>query len=60
MDKTYKINGFDVVSWYAGFDCYAVYKDGEKTGNNTCCLSDVARMTETDVETVKEEMWKQR
>ena len=54
-----RINGFDVKCTYAGIDQYTVYKDGKEI--NTCwSISDVATMTETDAETVKEEMWKQR
>lgn len=54
-----KINGYEVKCTYAGIDQYTVYKDGKEI--NTCwSISSVARMTETDVDTVKEEMWKQR
>lgn len=54
-----KINGYEVNSIYAGIDVYIVYKDGKEVG--TCYdIGTVARWTETDAETVKEEMWKQR
>ena len=54
-----KINGYDVKCTYAGIDQYTVYKDGKEIG--TCWgIKDVAEMTETDTETVKEEMWNQR
>lgn len=54
-----KINGYDVKCTYAGIDQYTVYKGGKEIG--TCWdLGTVARWTETEVETVKEEMWKQR
>ena len=54
-----KINGYDVKHCYAGIDQYTVCKDGKEIG--TCYdISTVARWTETDPETVKEEMWKQR
>ena len=59
MNNNYKINGYDVKYTYAGIDQYTIYKDGKEIG--TCWgISDVAKLTETDAETVKEEMWKQR
>ena len=55
----YEINEYDVAYAYAGIDQYTVYKNGEEIG--TCWdIKTVAKWTETDVETVKEEMWKQR
>lgn len=54
-----KINGYEIKHTYAGIDEYTIYKDGVDLG--TCwSIADVARMTQTDAETVKEEMWKQR
>ena len=54
-----KINGYDVEHCYAGIDQYTVCKDGKEIG--TCYdISTVARWTETEPETVKDEMWKQR
>ena len=59
MSHKYKINGFDVKHTYAGIDQYTIFKDGKDIG--TCwSISAVAKLTETDAETVKEEMWKQR
>ena len=59
MNNKYKINGYDVKVTYAGIDQYTVSKDGREIG--VCWdISAVAEWTETDVETVKEEMWKQR
>lgn len=59
MNNNYKINGYDVTYTYAGIDQYTVRKDGKEIG--TCWdLGTVAKWTETDAETVKEEMWKQR
>lgn len=59
MNNNYKINGYNVILTYAGIDQYTVYKD-EKEIATTWSISDVAELTQTDVETVKEEMWKQR
>lgn len=54
-----KINGYEVSSFYQGIMVYVVYKDGKEIG--TCwSTQDVAMLTETDAETVQEEMWKQR
>ncbi len=53
------INGYDVKITYAGLDQYTVYKEGKEIG--TCWdLATAARWTKTDVETFKEEQWKQR
>ena len=58
-NNLYKINGYEVHHTYAGIDQYTVFEDGKDIG--TCwSIDDVARLTRTDVETVKEEMWKQR
>lgn len=59
MNNNYKINGYDVKHTYAGIDQYTVYKDGKEIAT-TWSISDVAELTQTNVETVKEEMWKQR
>ena len=54
-----KINGYEVKCTYAGIDQYTVCKDGKEIG--TCwSIGAVARLTETDAKTVKEEMWAQR
>lgn len=54
-----KINGYEVHSCYAGIMQYTICKDGKEIG--VCwAIQDVARLTESDVETVHEEMWKQR
>ena len=54
-----KINGFELKHTYAGIDQYTIYKDGKEIG--TCwSIAEVAKMMETDAETVKEEMWNQR
>lgn len=59
MNQNYKINGYEVNYCYVGIDQYTVLKDGKEIG--TCwCISDVARWTQTDAETVEEEMWNQR
>ena len=56
---TYQINGYQVNSYYAGVVQYTIYKDGVEVG--TCWdLDTVSRWTNTDVEVVKDEMWKQR
>lgn len=54
-----KINGYNIKHTYAGIDQYTIYKN-EKEIATTWSIADVARLTETDAETVKEEMWKQR
>lgn len=59
MNNKYKINGYDVTYCYAGIDQYVVHKDGKEIAV-TWSIADLAALTETDVETVKEEMWKQR
>lgn len=59
MNNKYKINGYDVTCCYAGIDQYTVCKDGREIAT-TWSIADVAKLTKTDVETVKEEMWKQR
>ena len=59
MNNKYKINGYDVTCCYAGIDQYIVSKDGREIG--ICWdINTVAKWTEADAETVKEEMWKQR
>lgn len=59
MSDRYMINGYEVRYCYAGIDQYTVYKNGKEIG--TCWdIGSVAKMTETDAETVKSEMWKQR
>lgn len=59
MNNKYKINGYDIIYTYAGIDQYTVYKDGKEIA--TCWdIGTVAKLTETNVVTVKEEMWKQR
>lgn len=59
MNNIYTINGYEVRYTYAGIDQYTVCKDGKEIG--TCwSIGALAKMTETDVNTVKEEMWKQR
>lgn len=56
---TYQINGYQVCYCYAGVDQYTIYKDGAEVG--TCWdLGTVSRLTNTDAEAVKAEMWKQR
>lgn len=59
MNNIYKINGYDVKHTYAGLDQYTVYKNGKDLAT-TWSIADVAKLTETDAEIVKEEMWKQR
>lgn len=55
----YRINGYIVKHTYAGIDQYTVCKDEKEVG--TCwSIATVAEWTETDAETVKEEMWEQR
>ena len=59
MNNNYIINGFNVKYTYTGIDQYTIYKDKKEIC--TCwSISDVAKLTHTDAETVKEEMWKQR
>ena len=59
MKNSYLINGCDVRCSYAGIDQYTVYKDGKEIG--TCwSIGQLARLTETDAKTVKEELWRQR
>lgn len=58
-NNNYKINGYDVHCFYAGLDTFVVFKDGKEIAT-TWSISDVAKLTQTDAETVKEEMWKQR
>ena len=58
-NNIYTINGYEVRHSYAGIDQYTVYRAGIDIG--TCwSIADVARLCETDPDTVKEEMWKQR
>lgn len=58
MKNTYTINGYEVKHTYAGIDQYTVSRDGKEIG--TCwSIGDVAKMTKTDADTVKEEMWRQ-
>ena len=52
--KTYNINGTEVKSWYEGIDAFSV-------GGKVCHdLETLARWCEVDVETLKDEMWRQR
>lgn len=59
MSSRYTINGYEVRCCYAGIDQYTIYKDGKEVAT-TWSIADVAQLTETDAETVKSEMWKQR
>lgn len=59
MNNIFTINGYKVIYTYAGIDQYTIYKN-ENEICTTWSISDVAKITETDVETVKEEMWEQR
>lgn len=52
--KKYIINGVVILSWYAGLDVYCV------DGKEFCDLGSLAQRVGVDVETLKEEMWKQR
>lgn len=52
--KEYKINGKVIKSWYAGIDNYNV-------DDQVCYdLGTLARWVGVDVETLKDEMWRQR
>ena len=54
-----KINGYEVKEIYAGIMTYVIYKNSKEIG--TCwSIADVAKLTQTDADTVNRELWDQR
>lgn len=57
--KEYRINGYVITSWYAGFDTYCVKKDGKEI-MTTMSLADIGEVVGMTGEQVREELWIQR
>lgn len=54
MSKSYTINGVIIDSWYEGLGVFCV------NGNVCYSLDTLSKWVGVDVETLKDEMWKQR